>query len=887
MVTKELRKLLEKLNDHCTRSLEAAAGFAISRGHYEVALEHFLLKLLEDGSGDIIRITDAFEVDSSRLWVALEARLKELKTGNTGRPSFSQLLLQQVESAFIIATVHHGSAEIRSGHIIEALLDSDGYRLNEVTEVLAPISSQELRERFMDIVAGSSEERASIRAGGPRAAGAPGRGGETALDLYTTDVTAKARDGEIDPVFARDTEIRQIMDILSRRRKNNPILVGEAGVGKTAVVEGLALRIADGDVPESLREIEIRALDLGALQAGAGVKGEFENRLKSVIQEIKEAPKPNILFIDEAHTLIGAGGAAGTSDAANLLKPALARGELRTLAATTWSEYKKYIEKDPALERRFQMVKIDEPSVIDTATMLRGVRLKYEDHHNVQISAESLEAAAKLSDRFISGRQLPDKAVDLLDTASARVKMTQSSKPGALDDVDRRLLGLSIHLTGLRRDLDTGLRFDEEEWDRLKALEDALKIDRVALEKRWKDEHTVVMAIEGLRRRISEYPGGNGQAQEGGADALRTELQQKQAELAEQRGEEEALVHAEVNADIIAQVVGDWTGIPAGNMLKDEALALLELDQRLGGHIRGQDEAILEIADTVRSAKAGMGNPEAPIAVFLLVGPSGVGKTETAQQLAERLFGGERFLTVINMSEYQEAHTVSQLKGSPPGYVGYGEGGVLTEAVRRRPYSVVLLDEVEKAHHDVMELFYQVFDKGFMRDGEGREISFRNTVILMTSNVASHVFMEACTEDERPTMDQLREAIHPFLVKEFQPALLGRMKVVPFFPLRKAAMAQITRLKLGKIAKRLQDAHRMKFIFDDSVVDQIAERCTVVDSGARNIDFIIDRNVLPEASRALLSRMLDESMPEALTLGIGEDGNFTFTFDSEMVSEAE
>ncbi len=646
------------------------------------------------------------------------------------------------------------------------------------------------------------------------------------------------------------------------------------------MVEGLALRIVQGDVPASLAGVEIRTLDLGLLQAGAGVKGEFENRLKSVIQEIREAPNPTITFIDEAHTLIGAGGAAGTSDAANLLKPALARGELRTIAATTWPEYKKYIEKDPALERRFQMVKVDEPSAEDAAVMLRGLRPRYEDHHEVQITAEALEAAARLAQRFIAGRQLPDKAVDLMDTASARVKMTQSAKPPTLDDLERRLLNLTINIDALKRDLDTGLRHTDDDLPALEAERRALKTQKEDLEAQWLEEQALVLRIQDLRRQIVEHIQSNGQAAaDDDLTGLREELAQAQAGLAALKGSGETLVHAEVNEDVVARVISDWTGIPVGTMLKDEAALLLELEDRLREYIKGQDEAIGEIADSIRAAKAGMGNPEAPIAVFLMVGPSGVGKTETARTLADLLFGGERFLTTINMSEYQEAHTVAQLKGSPPGYVGYGEGGVLTEAVRRRPYSVVLLDETEKAHIDAMELFYQVFDKGLMRDGEGREISFRNTIIMMTSNVGADLFLDACSGDQRPTPDQPRKTIHPILVRHFQAALLGRMKIVPFYPLGKDTLKAITRLKLNKIGKRLDTTHGMAFAYDEPIVERIAERCTQIATGARNIDFIIDRAVLPEASKALLAKMADEQMPEKMTLGLNNEDDFTYTFD--------
>ncbi|MFQ5528683.1 MAG: type VI secretion system ATPase TssH, partial [Thermoanaerobaculia bacterium] len=684
----------------------AAAGFSISRGHYEVTIEHLLLKLMEDGAGDIPRILNHFEVKTGQLWEALLKYIEGFKTGNTGRPSFSPIMLQLVESAWIVTSVHHGLAEVRSGALLEALLESESLQAAPYMEKLSPINRDELRDAFFDMVAGSAEDRTTRRAtGGPSLDGAP-REGETALELYTTDVTGKARDGGIDPVSGRDEEIRQIIDILSRRRKNNPILVGEPGVGKTAVVEGFALRIAHGDVPDSLKDVDIRGLDLGLLQAGAGVKGEFEQRLKSVIEEVREAAKPIIMFIDEAHTLIGAGGAAGTGDAANLIKPALARGEMRTLAATTWSEYKKYIEKDPALERRFQLVKIGEPTVENAVIMLRGIKEKYEEHHNIPISDEAVQAAVELSARYVSGRNLPDKAVDLLDTASARVKMMGSAKPALIDDTERQLAYLAIEIAAVERDLKTGIRNDPEVLEALLEEKGALETKLDALNERWAKEQELVEQITGMRAELRAHTG-DGTDQKNKINTLMDELEALQGEA--------PLVHAEVNASIAAEVVSDWTGIPAGSMEKDEATRLLELENVLQESIIGQNEAIELVAETIRTAKSGMGNPEAPIAVFLFVGPSGVGKTELARVLATQVFGGEQFLTPINMSEYQESHTTSQLKGAPPGYVGYGEGGLLTEAVRRMPYSIILLDECEKAHRDVMNLFYQVFDKGFMR----------------------------------------------------------------------------------------------------------------------------------------------------------------------------
>ena len=916
MITHDLKRLLQKLNDHTTRALEASVGFSIARGHYEVTLEHLFLKLLEDGGGDLPQILDHFGIEQGQVWDALLKHIEAFRTGNTGRPAFAPTLLQHVESAWVVASLHHGLSEIRSGTLLGALLQTDGFTGLSYAAALQGVKRDDLRDAFFDIVAGSTEDaphqRRTGQGTGPT--GVP-QEGETALDLYTKDHTGEAREGKIDTISGRDQEIRQIIDILSRRRKNNPILVGEPGVGKSAVVEGLALRIAEGDVPDSLKEVEIRGLDLGLLQAGAGVKGEFEQRLKSVIEEVRAASKPVILFIDEAHTLIGAGGAAGTSDAANLLKPALARGELRTIAATTWSEYKKYIEKDAALERRFQMVKIDEPSVENAVIMLRGIKGAYEAHHGLPISDDAVRAAAELAERFIAGRFLPDKAVDLLDTSAARVKMARTATPPPVDDRRRQLAYLEKEIESVRDDLKSGVGGDAVGLGELEARREAMAEELATLEARWAEEKTLVDEIDAVRAKLNgngastvtagatadapaevaveattdeagdgmpEAAGGDGEATGASTDlsapALLEALAAHQAKLAALQEDREPLVTAEVDAAVTAAVVSDWTGIPVGAMEKDEAATLLTLEDRLKESILGQDEVINEIADSIRTAKSGLRNPDAPTGVFLFVGPSGVGKTECARTIAELIFGGERFLTTINMSEYQESHTVSQLKGSPPGYVGYGEGGILTEAVRRQPYSVVLLDEVEKAHRDVMNLFYQVFDKGFMRDGEGREVSFKNTIVMMTSNLASDTISYVCTEDERPGPDALRKAIHETLADWFQPALLGRMKVVPFYPLMKEPMKGIVRIKLGRINKRLQQAHGVAFTYADDVVDRIAERCTQVDTGARNIDFIIDRDVLPAASRQLISRMADEDMPEALALGLDEAGNFTYDF---------
>jgi type VI secretion system protein VasG len=909
MITKDVKSLLQKLNDHITRALEAAAGFCITRTHYEVSPEHLLIKLLEDGKGDIPRIFSYFEVDSGKVWEALLRTLEGFKVGNQGKPTFSPNLLSLIESAWVASSVHHNQNRIRSGALLEVLLEAEGFRFGEYIDELETIRRDELRRNFINIVAGSVEDQLAQAVRPGTEAPLQKRAGETALDLYTIDLTGLARAGEIDPAVGRDKEMRQIIDILSRRRKNNPILVGEAGVGKTHVVEGLALRIAEGDVPKSLAEVEIRTLDIGLLEAGAGIKGEFENRLKSVIAEVKEAPKPTILFIDEAHTLIGAGGPAGGSDAANLLKPALARGELRTIAATTWSEYKKYFERDAALERRFQMVKIDEPDAENACVMLRGIKGIYEDHHRVYISDEAVQTAVQLSQRYIPARQLPDKAVDLLDTSSARVKMGYSSKPAQLDDVERRLQNLATRIAAVRRDIDTGVHNDEASLLAFEQEKSEVEAQRDRLNERWTRELELVDEIQTLRSQLAEHkeklrqqsdsppaPMESEQQVESESQEeaisqelqppeikekiinIESELERVTKELQEVQGDS-PLAHVEVNGDIVAKVVSDWTGIPVGNMLKDEADVLLNLERLLEEHILGQSHAISEIGDTIRTSKAGLRNPESPIGVFLFVGPSGVGKTECGRMVAELLFGGEHFLTTINLSEYQEPHTVSQLKGSPPGYVGYGEGGVLTEAVRQRPYSVILLDEVEKAHRDVLNLFYQVFDKGFMRDGEGREIDFKNTVIMMTGNLGSDIILDACDNGNYPSPEELTEAIRPTLQMHFGAAFLGRLKIIPFYPLDVETMKGIVKLKLAKIGLRLKESHNMDFEYSQDLVTRIAERCTQVDTGARNIDYIIERTILPGISVALLEQLAEETKPNQLVLELDDVGEFQYQFD--------
>ena len=908
MINVDIKALLNRLNPLCLKALEGAAGLCVSRGHYEVAVEHFIIKLLEEPMSDFVLILKHFDIEPSRMKKAVEAALEEFKTGNMGKPVFSPVLLEWFQEGWLISSVDLMENRIRSGALLMAMLSRPGeFALGTYADLLRAIGRDSLKEQFWNIVAASVEESArETAAEGEAAAGPPGE--ESALAKYCEDFTAKAREGKIDPVFGRDREIRQMVDILARRRKNNPMVVGEAGVGKTAVVEGLALRIVEGDVPKVLQDVTILGLDMGLLQAGAGMKGEFENRLKSVINEIKSSPKPIILFIDEAHTLIGAGGQAGTSDAANLLKPALARGELRTIAATTWSEYKKYFEKDAALARRFQLVKLDEPSVETTVLILRGLKPKYEEAHDVLVRDDAIEAAAELSSRYISGRQLPDKAVDLLDTSCARIKINLSSKPDVIEDLERRIQALEREKGALERDRLQGLEVDEE---RLKELEEELSglNEKVsALKERWLKEQELANRILELRKELSgkrasspsdekesdaeEKEGGQEEGQSGEEAAseeaapeaapardpeeIKRELEQARSELEGLQGDE-ALVRTDVDPDVVAKVVSDWTGIPLGRVLKDEAQTIVRLEENLKKRVKGQDQAIEVISQTIKAAKAGLTDPSQPMGVFLLVGPSGTGKTETGLAVADLLFGGERFMVTINMSEFQERHTVSRLIGSPPGYVGYGEGGVLTEAVRQRPYSVVLLDEVEKADLEVMNLFYQVFDKGMLSDGEGRQIDFKNTVIFLTSNLASDVITELCRE-ERPPYDTLVSAIRPILSNHFRPALLARMTIVPYYTLGPDALREIVKLKLGKLVKRLWESHRIRFTYSPEVVEQITARCTEVETGARNIDHILRGTVLPQMSREILVHMSTGVMPSEVNLGLKEDGSFDITF---------
>ena len=881
MLTVDIRSLLGRLNPFCTRCLEAAAGLCVSRSHYEVTLEHFLAKVLEDPQTDLSLILHHFGVEPGKLARSIDQTLEEFKRGNAAKPVFSPPLLEWFQDAWLIASVDQGEARIRSGALLISLLMNPGrFTSGGFTGILETIGLDALKADFWTILKQSSEQQTAADQGAegkdltPRDA--------TALGRFCVDFTAKAKAGEIDPVFGRDREIRQMVDILARRRKNNPIVVGEAGVGKTAVVEGLALRVVEEDVPDLLRNVSILGLDMGLLQAGAGMKGEFENRLKSVISEIKASAKPIILFIDEAHTLIGAGGTAGQSDAANLLKPALARGELRTVAATTWSEYKKYFEKDPALARRFQLVKLEEPSCETATLILRGLKEKYEDAHGVIVRDDAIVAAAELASRYITGRQLPDKAVDLLDTSAARVKVLLTAKPDVIEDHERTVQALTREQKAMERDRLHSLPVDEE-----RLLEIANELGKhsdqlTILNERWRREQEVAFTLIAERKELlalKEQHAGTDEGREQ-IDALEAQLAGTTKNLTDLQ-EGDPLIRIEVDPDVVAKVVSDWTGIPLGRVMRDQAANIVQLEQRLKERIKGQDGGLALISEVIKAAKSGLKDPIQPLGIFLLVGPSGVGKTETALALADLLFGGERFVTSINMSEFQEKHTLSRLIGSPPGYVGYGEGGVLTEAVRQRPYSVVLLDEVEKANLEVMNLFYQVFDKGSLSDGEGRNIDFKNTIIFLTSNLATDVITELCSADEPLPPEAMMSAIRPILNNHFKPALLARMTVVPYMILSRTILNDIVVLKLNKLAARMAETHKIKLTYSKGVVEQIAARCTEVETGARNIDHIMNGTVLPRMSQEILLRMSTAAMPENVSLDIDPQGEFCIRFQGE------
>jgi type VI secretion system protein VasG len=894
-----LKSLIGKMNDATRSALEAAAGLCVSRTHYDIEVEHFLLKAIDSSDNDIAFILRQYGVDRSRFTTELQRSIDRLKTGNARSPAFSPQLVKMLTEAWTIATIEYDAAQVRSGFTLLALIsDSELSRLmHDVSKEIQLIPPEALRKDFYAVTEKSREvspSLASASAGAPSAPGAPARsgvGGKTPhLDQYTVNMTSNAKAGKIDPVLGRDQEIRQVVDILMRRRQNNPILTGEAGVGKTAVVEGFALRLAAGDVPPPLKPVQLHSLDLALLQAGAGVKGEFENRLKGLIEEVKSSPHPIILFIDEAHTMIGAGGQAGQNDAANLLKPALARGELRTIAATTWSEYKKYFEKDAALARRFQVVKVEEPSETQCDTMMRGIIGALEKHHDLRILDEAVMATVRLSHRYLAGRQLPDKAVSVLDTACARLALGQNTIPPAVEDSTRRIDDLKVQKRILERETTTG----GEHAERLAEIETSLAAEEENLAKlrtQWEKETELVKKIRAMRTALETgaetvkaesdpkaAEGEKGEKEEKGEKPTIEALHALEAELVAVQGEN-PLIHVCVDERIVGEVISAWTGIPLGKMVKDEIAAVLDLDGHLKHRVIGQDHALAAIAQRIITSRARLDDPGKPVGVFMLVGPSGVGKTETALALADLLYGGERNLITINMSEFQEAHTVSTLKGSPPGYVGYGEGGVLTEAVRRRPYSVVLLDEVEKAHNDVRELFYQVFDKGNLEDGEGRSIDFKNCIIILTSNAGTDTLMKLTADPETmPGPEGLVTALKPELNKIFKPAFLGRMMIVPYFPVRDEALKKIILLKISKVQRRLQENHKIAMVCDDAVIEEVAKRCTEVESGARNVDNILTNTMLPDISRQVLTRMAEEAPLERVQVGVGPDSQFTYTW---------
>ncbi|CND05223.1 Clp ATPase [Yersinia pseudotuberculosis] len=870
--------LLRRLNPYCAQALAGAATLCQTRAHAEITVEHWLLKLLEQGEGDITVIARRYEWDMDSLWQGLLAHLETLPRTVQGKPQLSAPLQQLIKNAWLDASLQENADAVRSTHLLAALITTPSLLAADAAWPLLSLSTTQLH-RLLPLLDSQSDERPEVQqaaalADSPvnltdeaatvtSASGQPQLNDalQAALDKFTLDVTAKARANQIDPIFGRDNEIRQMIDILSRRRKNNPILVGEPGVGKTALVEGLALRIAEGNVPDSLKTVSVRTLDLGLLQAGAGVKGEFEQRLKNVIEAVQQSPSPVLLFIDEAHTIIGAGNQAGGADAANLLKPALARGELRTIAATTWSEYKQYFERDAALERRFQMVKVDEPDDAKASLMLRGLKGRYAQHHGVHILDSAITAAVTLSRRFLTGRQLPDKAVDLLDTAGARVRMSIDTLPEALMEINADLAALAMEQQAIEQDLlllpgVVATRLPEIDKRRAE-----LVVGQQQLEQQYTEEKRLTTLIIDARQDIANA----------------AHLAMLQAELSQIQGNA-PLLSLDVDVRTVATVIADWTGVPLSSLLKDEQTDLLQLENHLATRVVGQDAALVDMAQRLRAAKTGLTSENGPLGVFLLVGPSGVGKTETALALADTLFGGEKSLITINMSEYQEAHTVSQLKGSPPGYVGYGQGGILTEAVRKRPYSVVLLDEVEKAHRDVLNLFYQVFDRGIMRDGEGREIDFRNTVIVMTANLGSDHLMQLLDEQPEATHSDLHELLRPMLRDHFQPALLARFQTLIYRPLDAPALRTIVEMKLAQVAQRLNKHYGLHSTIEESLYDQLVAACLLPDTGARNIDSLLNQQILPVLSQQLLSRMSEQQRTTSLTLGWDEAEGITLEF---------
>ncbi|HDM8153062.1 type VI secretion system ATPase TssH [Vibrio harveyi] len=891
MININLSSLIQRLHPIAKVALEDAAALAVSEKANEVQIEHYLLSLLERPNSDFDVLLSHFDCSENLLRQSVRSTLDTNAKGNGSKPVFSALLIEWLQESWLVSSLDLSETQIRSGALLLTLVSNPlRYGQHGYASILEALNPDSLKRNFAELTSHSIEAQVAT------SENTQAREDGSALSKFTTDFTGKARKGEIDPVFCRDQEIRQIVDILARRRKNNPIAVGEPGVGKTAVVEGLALKIVQGDVPDNLKGVELYGLDMGLLQAGASVKGEFEKRLNAVLDEVKNSPTPIILFIDEAHTLVGGGNQAGGSDAANLLKPALARGEVKTIAATTWSEYKKYFEKDPALARRFQLVKLDEPSPEQAALIIRGLRPAYEKSHNVYVRDDAITAAAALSARYISGRQLPDKAIDVLDTACARVNISLNAIPASVETLQQGLAAQQRELEALERDAlqQTGDKHSLANIPDLKLAMEATKEELAEQEAQWHKEKEQIEEMIALRSRLHELVSGETNEEQQITDeeseheqdvspcaemdeeAVRIAISTCQEQLDAIRGGN-PLVHFEVGPDEVSHVISDWTGIPMGKMLQDEAETTLKLKESLTQSIKGQEYAIDALSEGIQTAKAGLGNPDAPTGVFLLVGPSGVGKTETARAIADQMFGGERFMTTINMSEFQEKHTVSRLIGSPPGYVGYGEGGMLTEAVRQRPYSVVLLDEVEKADPEVLNLFYQVFDKGTLNDGEGRTIDFKNTLIIMTSNLATHEIESLVHQSKDIDANIIAEAIRPTLNQHFKPALLARMSVLPFVPLSDEAMTEIIHHKLNKVSQRLQSHHKLSLSYEDNLVEFVLGNCRLAETGARNIDAVINRQLLPQLSTQLLVHDKDDSHTQ-IEVSVDEQGTLTYAF---------
>lgn len=878
-----LKALINKMNPVTKSALESSAGYCMNRGHYNIEVEHLLFKLLEENDTDIKTILSKLSINPDILLTELNSSLDKLQTGNVKPPALSLELVSLIKQSWVTASIEFEHPIITSAHIIGALIIDDKLRSQVASNIpsLSKVSKDQMMEMITDTYGTTAE---SQQATGISTPSAPQSGGGSALAKYTINLTERAAQGEIDPVLGRDQEIRQIIDILTRRRQNNPILTGEAGVGKTAVVEGFALRISKDDVPEPLKGVHLHVLDLGLLQAGASIKGEFENRLKSVIEEVKASEVPIIMFIDEAHTMIGAGGKEGQGDAANLLKPALARGELRTIAATTWAEYKKYFERDPALTRRFQVVKVEEPDEETAIEMMRGISVALQEHHNVHILDEAIIESVRLSARYMPGRQLPDKSVSLLDTACARVALSQSTTPSHIEDLQRVINQSEVNIERLEKELVFG-GDTEEELEHIKNLKKNYIEKHQNLHEQWNHEREIIQQIKEIKTQLeedyqnkkSEKPDQEKRLSDEDISKLKAELLDLNNKLTGAQNET-PMMQPSVDAQAIAEVIANWTGIPVGKMMNDEIKSVVNLTGQLKQRVIGQTHALDLIAKAIQTSRAGLTDPRKPIGVFLMVGPSGVGKTETAMALADIMYGGEQNITVINMSEFKEEHKVSMLLGSPPGYVGYGEGGVLTEAARRKPYSIILLDEMEKAHPGVQDVFYQMFDKGTIKDGEGRDIDFKNTIIIMTSNAGEEVIRHICEKEEDiPEYEDLLEMFRPALLKSFRPAFLGRCQVIPYYPLADETLMTICELNMKKIKDRVLENYHADFSYDEDVPLHIVARSQEVDTGARNIENIISKTLLPGLATECLSKMSNDEEIHNIHINVNDEGEFSYT----------